>query len=472
MRRQTKIVHDLFKILIVTLLMVVLETIIYLGINDTQEKMMDTIVERNEMASCMHIVMQRMENNVHDVLEGITDSFELYRVNDEKLENYLTFLKKTSASREVSMNLLNQIETMHATLTELKKEAQYEAVITQLEGMRGIVEILVVEDLQTTKDEYDISMGHFRAMRTALFGGMALTILLAFLFIVRTIQKMSRQINQIQTEADELMASNWKSDIHSVNYEELNVLATTLNSMKEQINLQFHQIEEKNQLELSLQQQKLENEKKDRMLITAQINYLKNQINPHFMFNALNIIGKSVVGNPEKAMELIESFSAILRYSLYNENRTVTIKEDLKIVEDFLKIQKSRFTYKLDYHIEMEESIEEWGLLPMLIQPIVENSIKHGRFNGDSIKVDILARQENGIMVITVKDNGHGFDVNRINERTSTTGLGLINVKQRIEMEYGENGSMHVSSVIGKGTLVEFRLKPVKAGVKDADSDC
>jgi two-component system LytT family sensor kinase len=209
-------------------------------------------------------------------------------------------------------------------------------------------------------------------------------------------------------------------------------------------------------------EQKLEEQK--RLLLEARLDALQRQINPHFLFNTLNSIATLVRVRPEQARDLIVKLANILRALLKDHDSYVPFREELNFTEDYLGIEVVRFgAEKLRVVKEIEAGTLEVPVPSMLLQPLVENSIKHGlepRISGGTIT--LRSRLKDGTLIIEVEDDGVGIAPDRV-LRTGVlehkgTGIGMRNVRERLEVLYGENAVFEVTSRPGRGTLVTIHM--------------
>ncbi|MDQ6662807.1 MAG: histidine kinase, partial [Acidobacteriota bacterium] len=187
----------------------------------------------------------------------------------------------------------------------------------------------------------------------------------------------------------------------------------------------------------------------EHLAATAELRALRAQINPHFLFNALNTLADMAKGQPETERAIL-NLSRIFRYTLDSTQReTVELGEELAANRAYLEIEKERFEDKLIYHIDAPEDLLRSPIPPMLIQPLVENAIKHGLSPkvGSGTVTIAAARADNGLRV-TVRDDGLGFNPSR-----TTWNVGLSNVRARIEKK---GGRFQVESEPGLGTKVTF----------------
>ncbi len=185
----------------------------------------------------------------------------------------------------------------------------------------------------------------------------------------------------------------------------------------------------------------------------SQINALKGQINPHFMFNSLNNIRGLILENPMKSREMITRLSEMLRYSLTkSEVNTIALEEEIEMVENFIAISKIQLEDRLQFISEIEEETLKLPIPPMIIQMLIENAIKHGISqlkNGGILLLKI--KKENTNLHIQVKNTGN------LSQQTGTTQLGLKNIQRRLHLIYGENATFSLNEieneVIAKITL-------------------
>ncbi len=166
----------------------------------------------------------------------------------------------------------------------------------------------------------------------------------------------------------------------------------------------------------------------------AEVTILKSQINPHFLFNALNNIRSLILIEPEKARDMITHISELLRYFIqFNSQETVTVQQEIEVVKDYLKLESIQFDERLTYSIDLDENSLHVKIPPMSIQLLVENAIKHGLSNlpqGGFIKIQTSSDQES--LTISVTNSG------KINSAQSKSGIGLKNLSERIELVFGK----------------------------------
>ncbi len=165
----------------------------------------------------------------------------------------------------------------------------------------------------------------------------------------------------------------------------------------------------------------------------TELNLLKSQINPHFLFNSLNSISSLTITNPEKAQEMIIKLSDFLRYSIgQKEKQMVSLQDELHNISLYLDIEKTRFGEKLNFIIDVPEGCRSKLLPNMILQPLIENSIKHGVYEStEPITIWVTCKEEGNSMKITIKNN---FDPEFRSKKG--TGTGLKNIQNRLKIIY------------------------------------
>jgi sensor histidine kinase YesM len=269
-----------------------------------------------------------------------------------------------------------------------------------------------------------------------------------------------------------LAESDWDTpDLNTPPYREFSLISQTANRMKKEIRNSITEIENRAKLEKQLSEERLINEKQKRMLVSAQMSALRAQVNPHFLFNSLNLIGvTALVGDSKTVMQMVEATGKILRYSLYHQESMTTLDEELEIVLQYLFLQKSRFGDKVKTEIYNELEGEKILIPTMSIQAIVENCFKHGFGNKKSLYIHISVICDDENISICVMDDGVGFvPEQKLDENKG--GIGLSNIKKRMELLYGkENAGIDIESEPGKYTSVTLRIPVKEASCENSDS--
>ncbi len=194
----------------------------------------------------------------------------------------------------------------------------------------------------------------------------------------------------------------------------------------------------------------------------AELEALRAQISPHFLFNTLNTIAALIRTQPQRAHELVIRFAEFFRETLASHGELATLEDELAYVEQYLEFERARLGSRLAVHFEIDPRARR-ALLPVLVvQPLVENAINHGiEPRSEPGWVRVTASAEGDGYRIVVEDNGVGIPEGRLDgilERGYGTGLGmgLSNVNQRLKSLFGPQSALRVASAPGRGTTVTF----------------
>ena len=204
-------------------------------------------------------------------------------------------------------------------------------------------------------------------------------------------------------------------------------------------------------------------EEQERLLLSARIEALQNQINPHFLFNTLNSVSSLVRFDPDTARELVIKLANIFRRLLHSTDAFVPLREEMEFIDDYLDIEVVRFGRdKLQVVKALDPASLDVMVPSMLLQPLVENSVKHGlssKVEGGSIY--LRSQVNDSTLMIEVEDDGVGMGSAQLLEKPTGvggTGIGMANVAERLKVLYGGTARMTIDTHGGRGTLVRLRL--------------
>ncbi len=207
----------------------------------------------------------------------------------------------------------------------------------------------------------------------------------------------------------------------------------------------------------------------EKLLMAARIEALSSQINPHFLFNTLNSISSLIRSKPDTARMLIGKLSSLLRQRLKSRDQFVTLREELQSIDQYLDIEVVRFGPQLRVDKQISPDTLDLKVPSMILQPLIENSIKHGltaKLGGGT--VTLRAFRDRGHLVIEVADDGFGMTDAQL-RNALTAGIGLSNVNERLSVTYGANYQLRLTSSTDAGTTARFEI-PLHAAVAKADS--
>lgn len=194
---------------------------------------------------------------------------------------------------------------------------------------------------------------------------------------------------------------------------------------------------------LKLNQNRIERLELNTTLKQAQLNTLKGQINPHFMFNSLNNIRGLMLEDVEKSREMITKLSEIIRYSLTKNNiNDIPVREELEVVENYIDLSKIQFEDRLEFVKKVDEDILDVRIPPMVIQLLIENAAKHGISNlKDGGRIHLAIFKKDNDLYIEVKNTG------KLKISKDSTQLGLKNIEQRLKLLYADRASFKLEEI-------------------------
>lgn len=255
------------------------------------------------------------------------------------------------------------------------------------------------------------------------------------------------------------------------NRDEMGELVRAFNKMKRSTKGYIDTLKENHRMSELLHREEIERVEMEKQLSGARLELLKSQINPHFLFNTLNMI--ACMAKLEEAVtteRMISSMSSLFRYNLKTSEQIVTLARELKVVQDYMYIQQMRFGSRILYSCDLKVDAEQAMIPAFTLQPVVENAMVHGlskKEQGGRVHVRIW--EQGNRLVISVADTGLGMSEERLAEvteamkerQTSRIGIGLGNIYKRIHMMY-KQGEFRIASIEGRGTVIQMFIPQEK----------
>ncbi|MBS4197166.1 sensor histidine kinase [Lederbergia citri] len=421
--------------------------------------------------------ISQISQNTYDSM----NSFLLHKTQDDLTDFYTYRRELKEKQRDLKKTIMNShnyipvknYEVMIGSLIEetdvtigLFMSEQIESYPTrQAESLKFLSFLqdqtlhLLNEELTQFQSYYLEMSGRNQNMEYMGFALFSSTLFMVLLFSLLFSNNITKPIHQLTNAAHEIALG--KLDGEEIIYhkkDELGFLTATFNKMRRDVIDLFTQIQEKSEQEQLIKEMELKS--------------LQSQINPHFLFNTLNTIGKlAYIEGSDKVNHLIMSLSKLLRYNLSKLEKPVKLRDELQTVQDYFFIQKTRFGERVHFEIMVEEDCLELEIPILTLQPIVENAFIHGiesLESGGSIR--IVGQVDQGDIVVKIIDNGIGMseeirqsflsntDKWKQTGTGHSTGLGLENVIRRLQLFFHRKDIFSIESEIGKGTIVELRL--------------
>lgn len=242
-------------------------------------------------------------------------------------------------------------------------------------------------------------------------------------------------IDELVDNVKEIQDGNLNIDIKLSMFNEFNVLAKQINKMAMRIE---KLIQEKNELNI------ISNE--------AQIKQLVAQMNPHFLYNSLETIRYLIKSDPDKASEFVFNITKILRFSIDSQKEMIALEEEIAYTEIYLDILKVRFENQLTYHLEMDDFLRDIAVPKLLLQPLIENSIKYGFIKKGTLHINIRIKKDLNNLILIVEDNGGGVEPDRLEEifdnlkrqTTKSKSFGLYGINRRLRLIYKGSARFYI----------------------------
>lgn len=406
------------------------------------------ILDREIAISLQRLKVEYEESpSLHFLYTGIANGLQFIKESIETMEN----LDSTSQSQEY-YNVFYTGDKVYTYLQDYTFNRYLSYTITS--------------DASWMKDA-QIRIKNYRLFAIFLFIIIALTYMIV---VYKMTMRLVRPVNKMVETAEQISSGNFEGEpIPLEGPEELIYLEKNLNQMKQSLRERLDMIAENTKLEKMVHSQEMEQMRTTRELEKARYKALQSQINPHFLFNTLNIISRTALfEEANSTVDLIDNLASIFRYTLeYHDD--VTIEEELRFVREYLTIQQFRFADRLTYSIQCPQEFHEVRIPPLVIQPFVENAMIHGlepKVEGGS--VEILLSKEGRRLIIQITDTGVGIDASKLSQIQfdGKQHIGVRNISDRLKHYYKGKANLTLSRISEEGgTKVTISL-PLKSGGK------
>lgn len=445
-------------------------------------------------------------HTINEFLMSYTRNVELYEhyLEDKSDDNWMVYASNDLGVRRLLYQLMLEAEELpledYLRVQAVKNVyLTYDAIISETgrngqeaEQRRRLHELSEVMN-KNVQELFRVSMAygvkaHQNIRRDTYIGqytsvslmGCVLAVAIVFLSfmieqVLNPIQELSRAVRKIEQEEFDIPDLPEQAD------DEIGQLNRGFNQMKKRMGSVIHELKEKQILSEKVHEQELRIISHEKLLEKARLSYLQSQINPHFLFNTLNVIsGMANIEHAKITNELILCLSRLFRYNLENKAELVMLSQELAVIKSYVYIEKKRFGGRLNYVLRADVDLNGYKIPPFTLQPFIENSIKHGilkRENGGTVAVKMCTKQ--GWLIIRIIDNGVGMEPERRREILSrsvsmeakgeVSGIGVHNVFSRLKLLY-PNCRLRILSRKNRGTCIEIKI-PEEDCVNDKAAD-
>lgn len=379
----------------------------------------------------------------------------------------ISFVRKLNLYENGSYELFLRLDIRSSALAEILQETGSGASILRnrqgnILAAGGNADIAAEEDPDwlslsaetkycgslTNLEDIEMLQRQARESASGVFMVFLAALVLAFTVIYVFSSYFHKNVQNIIVGAREIGAGNLTHKISVTSRDELGDVANEINQLGEELNTLIE-----------------DSYKKEIARIDSDLNLLQEQINPHFLYNALSSISSLARKNRDAdTCKAILCLSDFYRISLNKGKRILTVREEIRMLESYLEVQRFRFGDLIQVDYDLEEALLDREIIKLILQPIVENAIHHGRYDDqEEFHISIRLFSYGERMVFTVSDDGKGIgmeDLMHLQESMDRTqnGMGLRNVNARIRLQYGEQYGVSLESQPYLGTVVRLEL--------------
>lgn len=379
--------------------------------------------------------------------------------NDFALTNYENLIDSLDETTSQSVLARSEMQTEDylSTFSEASRISKYIAEMTLT---------LIDTELKTYDHFYRSIIDRSKELRMM---GIWLLLLIALLLLVFTnwfSKRITRPVKNLTQAAHELSLGRFDLKIEVDSNDEISFLAKTFDKMRININNYLSEIKLKAQLEHELQESQL-------LLQESQLRSLQSQINPHFLYNTLDILSKKAyLEGSEETSDLLVSVAELLRYNLNKLENAGTLFEEVQVLKQYINIQNARFADRLQFQMEIDESCLSIKIPRLTLQPIVENAVIHSvEPSEEGGTIHFRVQDDVDHIRIEIEDNGPGMTKEKLGQILEMnvkateghfTGIGIANVIKRLRLFYNYDEVFNIESELGIGTKVILKIPKLR----------
>lgn len=463
------------------LLVMVVNVVLLLGINNISNRL-DMVYQDNlhlnELSDSLTVVQDNMtdylSSKTSDSLENYYRSEQDYRMMLEDLNEEITGISFDRMERNIKHMSEDYLEEVGQTIEAKrgrnveKYRVHYEKATQMYEYINTYISSLNMEKFRNNSEQYSALLQRFRQFEGTSLISMVLVMTSNVCIIISFVGTSIRPLKKLAGSADEVAKGNFDIELLPVESEdEVGVVTGAFNQMVVSIGKYIERIRESMEAERALKERELLMEAH---LKDARLKYLQAQINPHFLFNTLNAGAQlAMMEGADRTYEYVQKVAQFYRYNMKKSEETVTIEDEIEVVDYYVYILNVRFAGDIHYEKKIDPSLLTVEMPGMILQPIVENCVNHGiREMGSEGKICLSVYRVEDAVCISVKDNGIGMSREVIDKVMSGTyreegmaaasnGIGMDNVISRMKLFTKNEDVMAISSE-GEGMGTEVFL--------------
>lgn len=469
--------------ILISLFVMLVNMVLMIGINNMSNRL-DAVYQDNLHLNELTEALTAVQTDMTDYLNAKTsDSLEDYYRSEQNYRNMVAELNEeiTSISfdrmeRNIKYMSGSYLESVEQTIEAKrgrnveKYRLHYENATQMYEYINSYISSLNMEKFKNNSERYSELLQHFRLFEMVSMIAIILLIFGDAGIIISFVGTLISPLKRLAGSADEVAKGNFAIEQLPVETEdEIGIVTRAFNQMVLSIRRYIERLKESMEAERALKERELmmETHLKD-----ARLKYLQAQINPHFLFNTLNAGAQlAMMEGADRTYDYVQKVAQFYRYNMKKSEETVTIREEIEMVDSYIYILNVRFSGDIHYVKKIDKTLLDVEMPGMILQPIVENCVNHGiREMGDAGQITLSVYRVEDNVCVSVKDNGIGMSQETIDKVMSGTyreegmtagsnGIGMDNVISRMKLFAGNDDVMAISSEgAGKGTEVFLYL--------------
>ncbi len=481
-----KISRKLVAVFLVTsVIAMAVNIFIYFNLNQALDKI-NSVFSSN-------ISLNELSDNLNELHSGLTgyletkgtDDLELYYASSQKMNEMMKNLNDEVTDNSIKLSerdIRNMLETYLKTADEAiqakrgrnidEYTAKYNECSKIKEYLNTYIYSINNEQFRTNSENYQVLVNSLRYTEIMSMLIFAVASVMNVLLIIVLTNTITRPLTRLSAKAEEISMGSPENvePLEVVSDDEVGKVTNAFNEMLASIKDYIARI--RTQL-ITQSEMKEKNLLMETHLKDAQLKYLQSQINPHFLFNTLNAGAQlAMMEGADRTGEYIRKMADFFRYNVKKTSETVKLSEEIELVDSYIYILNVRFAGEIIFEKDIDETLLDVMVPSMIIQPLVENSIKYGIKDvepGDG-KITLSVYREGDNCCIRVSDNGIGTDEDIIekimsNEKkpSETRGVGITNVMERLDLHYNNREVFEIKSKKNEGTQVTIKI-PMEAG--------
>ncbi len=451
----------------------------YIGLNfSSMNKYSDAFHQYNQIQQFYIALDQANEHFIDYLYRNSKDAYAAYEEEIVRAKESLVTLQDANWIDEVwRIHLLENMLDTYATQAKQTYSVYQENNIAYEDAYNNLLNIYDVIKA-TSADTYSLLTNNMELKNNelhksklysiyTLFGFTIIFLTFLFYYIHLTTKEIEKPLNEIEKNINKIKAGTYDLTKISNTNKEMYAICNALEEMAVRVQKEISVTKENAVLEKRLLLMENDNLRKEEQLLLSEMKMLQNQINPHFLFNTLNMIYKlALMENAAASSEMIQKTSSLLRYSLDKQDKLSDIISEIEAVKNYVAIQKKRLGDRICFFIEVQKDVPNIVIPGMILQPLIENSIKHGLKNclcdGEIV---VSVTYDTSYVYLSVSDNGEGISEDVCEQMMLSQfhddmkqHLGLYNVTRRLKILLKDQVYVTIDSSLGCGFSVNIKI--------------